>query len=150
MWKTFAALALGLVLASCDVSGFVPQDHQDFAKRVVALIQARDEQGLRGVCHPSIRDQLSMPLIDRMASFFPANETASNISVRHWKSNFTNDVSRVEIVMIYKYASRDVCVEMVFNSTSSEKLLTGVHVYPQGCPANQTPATPASPSGRDT
>lgn len=145
MWKAFAALALGLVLASCDVSGLVPQDHQDFAKRVVTMIQARDVQGVRNVSDASIREQITQPLIDRMAGFFPA-ETVSNISIKNWKSSTTGGPARVDMVMIYKYPARDVCVDMVFNIVAGQKQLTGVHVYPQGCPKRDTsPTTPAAP-----
>lgn len=152
MWKIFAALALGLVLAACDVSGFVPQEHQDFAKRVVSMVQNRDEAGLQAVTDPELWQKLGPDLRARMAALFPP-EQPSSITISSWKSHFANDWSNVSMVMLYKYSKRDIQVTMEFRSAGARNVLTAIFLLPVGgtggapAPAapQQAPSPPAMP-----
>jgi hypothetical protein len=140
MWKTFAALALGLVLAACDVSGFVPQEHQDFAKRVVSMIQNRDDAGLQSVSHPDLWPKLPPALRERMAQLFPA-EQPSSITISSWKSNYANDWTNVAMVMLYKYSTREIKVTIEFRSSGARNVLTAIFLLPVSGPGS-TPAQP--------
>jgi hypothetical protein len=129
MWKTFAALALGLILAACDVSGFVPQEHQDFAKRVVSMVQNRDDAGLQQVCDPDLWRQLNPDLRTAMAALFPA-EQPSGITISSWKSNLVNNVANVQMIMVYKYSQREIQVDLAFQSAGGRHVLTRIYLKP--------------------
>jgi hypothetical protein len=140
MWKIIAALALGLVLAACDVSGFVPQEHQDFAKRVVSMVQNRDDAGLQAVADPELWQKLPPDLRARMAAVFPP-EQPSSITISSWKSNYANDWTNVAMVMLYKYSTRDIRVTIEFRSSGARNVLTAIFLLPvtggEAAPAQQ-------------
>lgn len=148
MWKVLAALALGLALTACDVSGLVPQEHQDFAKRVVAMVQNRDEAGLQAVTDPSLMQQLPPDIRARMAAVFP-NEQPSSITISSWKSHFNNGWSDVTMVMLYKYSRSDVEVNIGFKSAGQRNVLTMIYVKPINGPMPPPAAPTAAPMFQD-
>jgi hypothetical protein len=139
MWRTFAALALGLVLVACDVSGFVPQEHQDFAKRVVMMVQNRDDAGLQAVTHPDLWMKLPEAMRARMATMFPPG-APSDITISSWKSNWNNDVASVQMTMMYKYPQRDVQVDLAFQSGGGRQVLTMIYLKPVAAGSTPSPA----------
>lgn len=150
MWKTFAALALGLVLAACDVSGFVPTEHMDFAKRVVIMVRTQDDANLQAVTHPDLWRQLPADVRARMAAMFPPGEPAS-VTVSSWKSNMNNGVTNVTMVMLYKYPQRDVEVNLGFQSLGTGYVLTMIYTKPVGMtPQRQSAPQPNQPSDKST
>jgi hypothetical protein len=139
MWKTFAVLALGLVLAACDVSGFVPQEHQDFGKRVVMMIQNRDDAGLQAATHPDLWLKLPAEMRNRMAMMFPPG-APTDITISSWKSNWNNDVANVQMTMMYKYPQRDIQVDMAFQAGGGKQMLTMIYLKPVAAGTLPSPA----------
>jgi len=136
--KMFGALACVLLLAGCDVSGMVPAEQMDFAKRVVRMVQTHDDAGLEAVSHPSLWQHLTPDIRAQMAAMFP-NEQPASITVSSWKSSFDNDFSNVSMVMLYKYSTGGVTVTLGFQSAGTRNVLTEIYVRPEGMAAPSQP-----------
>jgi hypothetical protein len=139
MWKNFLMLAFGFVLVACDVSGFVPQEHQDFAKRVVLMVQNRDDAGLQAVTHPDLWTKLPPEMRARMATMFPPG-APTDITISSWKSNWNNDVANVQMTMMYKYPQRDIQVDLAFQAGGGRQLLTMIYLKPVAAGSLPAPA----------
>jgi hypothetical protein len=148
MWKIFAALALGLALAACDVSGLVPKEHTEFAKRVVTMVQTRDENGLQAVCDPALWQQLTPQTRAQMAAIFP-NEQPTSVTVSSWKSNFNNDWSNVTMILLYKYSNQDIRATVGFRSSGNRNILTAIYVLPIGGATGSQPPPQQPQQPRD-
>lgn len=122
-------LAFVCALAACDVSGLVPKEDLAFAKRVVTMVKTQDAAGLQAVSDPALWAQLPDNIRAQMARIFPS-EPESSATVSSWHSNYNNGFSQVEMVMLYKYAQRDVKVTIGFRSAGQRYTLMMIYVLP--------------------
>ena len=131
--RAAAALAVALVLAACDISALMPQEHVDFAKGVVMLVQNRDAEGLEAVAEPALWRQLTPDLRERMARAFP-HDPVGGIDVASYRSSSGGSMTEVSIVLLYRYPQAMVQAAVTFRTAEDGFVLTALNVARAAAP----------------
>ncbi|HVR67708.1 MAG TPA: hypothetical protein VMT98_13760 [Verrucomicrobiae bacterium] len=120
------------MLAACDplaqIAAVVPADEDEFAKRHVALLAAKDFAAVEAMMSPELRVAADRTTLAEMAALLPAT-ASKDIQVAYYGTVEIDGARRISMYYQYRFDEAWILVEMVLDRRADELAVVGLHLY---------------------
>lgn len=120
------------MLAACDplvqIAGAVPADEDEFAKRHVALLAAKDFAAVEAMMSPELFAAAGRATLDEMAALLPATAPKS-IQIAYYGTFEVDGARRINMYYQYRFDEFWILVEMVLDRRGDELAVVSLHLY---------------------
>ncbi len=120
------------LLAACDplaqIAAVVPTDEDEFAKRHVALLAAKDFAAVEAMMSPELRATAGQATLAEMAALLPAT-ASKDVQIAYYGTFEVDGARRINMYYQYRFDEFWILVEMVLDRRGDELAVVGLHLY---------------------